>query len=134
MLRSSFTTASKKSSVSRFMSRRSSSSKLGKRSGSGFASSRLRNCSHCPAKFSASALAFGSRTMRLTCVLRTDGLRKRPDSASGKQFVVGHAAPKEIGQTGCQLKIADRVLGLGVAWIRIPLDSKQKLRRDQNGL
>ena len=56
------------------MALRRSSSKLGKRSGSGLKLSRLRSSSHCPAKFSTNATDLGSSSMRRTCASITSGL------------------------------------------------------------
>ena len=74
--------ASKNIRVSVFMSSRSSGPQVGNFCGSGLMLSRFRISSHWPAKFSASADAFGSASIRFTCASSTPGARSRRRSAS----------------------------------------------------
>ena len=80
-MRSSRTMLPKKSSVSRRNASRRSLSKSGNSSVFGAMFCRLRTCSHWPAKFSTSASAFGSASMRRTCASSTAGWRRRPAAA-----------------------------------------------------
>ena len=78
------------------------------RSGSGCQSRRLRRCSHCDAKFFASASAAASASIRRTCCSSTAGSLSFP-RRQADQRVVGTAAPQEERQPRRQLQIADAV-------------------------
>jgi hypothetical protein len=71
---------SNSSSVSRRMAVRNVSSNCLNASRSGDALSRFRICNHCPAKFSTSAFAFGSWSIRFTSDARLR--RSAPRSAN----------------------------------------------------
>ena len=88
----------KNSSVSRRSDCRRLSSKSGNVGGSGRVPVRLRRYSHCPAKFSTSASARGSASIRRTCRSSTAGSRSSPRSAAVEQRIVRDAAPEEERQ------------------------------------
>ena len=89
MLRSSLTMLSKNSSDSCSMDRRNSSSNSGKRSPSGWASVKLRNCSHWPAKFSTSADERGSASIRRAWRRNVSMDRRLPFAAVPKRASSG---------------------------------------------
>ncbi len=95
------------SSLSRIASS-SSSSTVGKRSGSGLVRPRLRSCSHCAAQLSTRLYAFGSASIRRTCASSTGGRAQRPGLGQLHQLRIGHARPQEIREPRRQLDVADR--------------------------
>ncbi len=95
MLRSSWITLARNSSLSRRMEKRRLFSKAGNRSRSGATDSRARNCSHCPPNASTSARDFGSFSMRRTCVSSTAGSRSVPWAAQRKSSSSGMLAQRK---------------------------------------
>ena len=77
--------------------------------GSGFAVSMFRRCSHCPAKLATSASDRGSASMRLHLLLQHGGVLQSASLRKLEQLIVGNAAPQEERQPRGQLEIADRV-------------------------
>ena len=76
---------------------------------SGLVRSISRRFSHCSPKFSTSAEAFGSASMRSTCAFSTAGVAKTLRCGRAEQFVVRHAAPQKVGEPGRQLVVIDIV-------------------------
>ncbi len=71
--------------------------------------SRLRISSHCPAKFSAIANAFGSASIRFTCASSTAGALQPSALGQRQQLLVRHRVPQEVAQPRGQLDVRDPV-------------------------
>ncbi len=101
------------------------------RSGTTFAS-RLRSCSHWPVKFSTSASARSSSSMRCACAASTLGSRSRPAAARSSSFSSGMLLHRKKDRreasstslTGCATPARNAS--------RIFLDSIQKVRARKN--
>ncbi len=122
MLRSSRITDAKNSSDSFCIASRSGSSKAGNMVESGLTADRLRSWSHWPAKFSTSAWALGSLSIRDTCLVSVSGVCKLVLGSQPEELVVGHGAPEEVRQPRGELEI--------IEWNRTRRPSKACQSRD----
>ncbi len=132
MLRSSRTSASKNSSLSRIIASRRPSSNVGNSFGSGDDEVQLPQRQPLVGEVVQERRRL--RVLEHPPDLGRQILPQLPLCRQGEQLVVGHAVPEEVREPAGQLVLVDRVGRAGRQVRRVELDAEEEVRRDQHAV